>query len=115
MSKQVPKEKLFENKIKKFLKDESCYFFKFWGTMYTRAGVPDLIACVNGWFVGIEVKSSAGKPSEIQLENIDEIHQCKGFAVVVHPDEFEQLKEMILAIKSGDIEKATKLEGGLQK
>ena len=109
------KEKNFENKIKNFLKKENCYFFKFWGTMYTRAGVPDLIACVNGWFVGIEVKSDIGKPSEIQLVNIDEIHRNKGFAVVVHPEGFEQLKEMILAIKSGDIDKATKLEGGLQE
>lgn len=108
------KEKNFENKIKEFLKKEHCYFFKFWGTMYTRAGVPDLIACVNGHFVGIEVKSDSGKPSEIQLVNIKEIHDCLGFAVVVHPEGFEQLKEMILAINSGDIERATILEGGLQ-
>lgn len=109
------KEKQFENRIKNFLKKENCYYFKFWGTMYTRAGVPDLIACVDGWFVGIEVKSDVGKPSEIQKVNIEEIHQCKGFAVVVHPEEFDQLKEMIIAIKSGDIEKATALEGGMQK
>lgn len=109
------KEKTFENRIKDFLKKEGCYFFKFWGTMYTRAGVPDLIACVNGWFVGIEVKSEIGRASEIQMANISEIHQNKGFAVVVHPEGFEQLKEMIKAIKSGDIVKANKIEGGMQK
>lgn len=109
------KEKAFENRIKDFLKKEGCYFFKFWGTMYTRAGVPDLIACVNGYFVGIEVKSDIGKPSLIQLQNMIEIHQNKGFAVVVHPEEFEQLKDMIKAIKSGDILKATIIEGGMQE
>lgn len=109
------KEKTFENRIKDFLKKEGCYFFKFWGTMYTRAGVPDLIACVNGWFVGIEVKSEIGRASEIQLQNISEIHENRGFAVIVHPEEFEQLKEMILEIKSGDIVKARIIEGGMQK
>lgn len=109
------KEKTFENRIKDFLKKEGCYFFKFWGTMYTRAGVPDLVACVNGWFVGIEVKSEIGRASEIQLQNIKEIHENKGFAVIVHPEEFEQLKEMILEIKSGDIVKARMIEGGMQK
>lgn len=109
------KEKNFENKIKNFLKKENCYFFKFWGTMYTKAGVPDIIACVNGRFVGIEVKSDVGRPSEIQLVNINQIHQCLGFAVVVHPEGFDDLVEMIRAIKEGDIETATKLEGGLQK
>ena len=107
------KEKNFENKIKNFLKKEGCYFFKFWGTMYTRAGVPDLIACVSGWFVGIEVKSDVGKPSPIQLQNIKEIIEEGGFAVVVRPENFEELKEMILALKNGDILKATKLEGGM--
>jgi len=111
----VGKEKTFENRIKDFLKKEGCYFFKFWGTMYTRAGVPDLIACVNGWFVGIEVKSDVGKPSEIQLQNIKEIHDNSGYAVVVRPDDFDKLKEMIRAIKDGNHSKATKLEGGMQK
>lgn len=109
------KEKNFENKIKNFLKKENCYFFKFWGTMYTKVGVPDIIACVNGRFVGIEVKSDVGRPSEIQMVNINQIHQCLGFAVVVHPEGFDDLVEMIRAIKAGDIETATKLEGGLQK
>ena len=109
------KEKQFENRIKNFLKKEDCYYFKFWGTMYTRAGVPDLIACVNGWFVGIEVKSDVGLPSEIQKQNIKEIIESGGFAVVVRPENFDELKEMIHCLKNGDLLKATKIEGGLLK
>ena len=109
------KEKQFENRIKNFLKKEGCYFFKFWGTMYTRAGVPDLIACVNGYFVGIEVKSDIGQPSEIQLYNIREIIDCGGFAVIVRPENFDCLKEMIYHIKNGNLLGASIIEGGLQK
>ena len=74
----MPAEKNFENKIKRLFKKKDLYYFKFWGTMYTRSGVPDLIVCVNGRFLGVEVKADEGKPSEIQLENIRQIRENTG-------------------------------------
>ena len=51
-------EKLFEDKLKKFLKEEGCYFVKYWGGgQFTKVGTPDLLICCNGWFLGIEVTS----------------------------------------------------------
>lgn len=52
-------EKNFENKIKGFLKDHGCWFLKYWGgAAYTKSGIPDILACCNGKFLGIEVKVS---------------------------------------------------------
>ena len=64
-------EKNFENKIKGFLKDHGCWFLKYWGgAAYTKSGIPDILACCNGKFLGIEVKAKNGKPSELQLYNL---------------------------------------------
>lgn len=110
----MPKdEKRFENKIKKYFREKGLYYFKFWGTMYTRAGVPDLIVCVNGHFVGVEVKSDVGKPSEIQLQNIKEIRENGGYAVVIHPSEFEGLKSLIECLMDGYEPKARLIERNL--
>ena len=50
-------EKVFENKIKKLLKEKQAYYVKFFGCGITTAGTPDILACVNGHFIGIECKA----------------------------------------------------------
>ena len=89
-------EKVFENKIKKYLKDHGAYFLKYWaGAQFTKSGVPDILVCVNGYFVGIEVKAQNGKPSELQLYNIRQIRKAGGFAYVVYPSGWERLKDVL--------------------
>lgn len=89
-------EKQFENKIKKYLKDHGAYFLKYWaGAQFTKSGVPDILACVNGYFVGIEVKAQNGKPSDLQLYNIRQIRKAGGFAYVVYPSGWERLKDIL--------------------
>lgn len=89
-------EKVFENKIKKYLKEHDAYFLKYWaGAQFTKSGVPDILACVNGYFVGIEVKAQNGKPSDLQLYNIRQIRKAGGFAYVVYPSGWESLKDIL--------------------
>ena len=54
------KEKAVENKIKKWLKDRNYWFFKVHGSIFQPSGIPDILACINGKFVAIEVKRSEG-------------------------------------------------------
>lgn len=91
----MAQEKTFENKIKKYLKDKGCYCIKFFANSFTKAGVPDLIACVNGYSVWIEVKAQNGRPSELQLHNVEQIRKAGGFAYVVYPSGWEKLKDII--------------------
>jgi len=89
-------EKQFENKIKKFLKDEGCWFLKYWaGAAYTKSGIPDLLICCNGYFLGVEVKAPRGKPSELQLWNIEKIKEAGGIGLVLYPKDFYSFKELI--------------------
>lgn len=98
---KIAKEKNFENKIKKFLKDQDCYFIKYWGGgQFTKSGVPDLLICCNGYFVAVEVKAEDGKPSDLQLWNIEQIKKAGGFAMVLYPNQFEEFKKLIISMKN---------------
>lgn len=100
-------EKNFENKIKKYLKDNGCWHVKFFANGMTKVGVPDILACVNGLFVAIEVKASNGKPSELQLWNIEKIRQSGGIAIVLYPKHWEEFKTLICKLKnSNDVDQS---------
>lgn len=93
---EIAAEKVFENKIKKFLKTlPNTWFFKFWAGPFSQAGIPDIIACVNGKFVALEVKAEGGQPSELQKRTVRLINQCGGYASIVYPKDFEKLQEDI--------------------
>lgn len=89
-------EKNFENKVKAFLKSQGCWFIKYWGGgQFTKSGVPDLLVCCKGKFLGVELKASNGRPSELQLYNIEAIKQAGGIAMVLYPEDFEEFKELV--------------------
>lgn len=89
------KEKTFENKVKSFLKEKGCWVLKTWSNGIQREGVPDLLVCCKGYFLGVELKAANGKPSQLQLWNIDKIRESGGIALVLYPDKFEDFKVVI--------------------
>ena len=91
----IAQEKTFENKVKKFLDSQGAWYVKFFANSYTKTGIPDILACVNGYFVGIEVKAQNGKPSELQTHNVRKIREANGFAVILYPSAFNEFKEFI--------------------
>ena len=84
--------KFLENKIKDFLKKNNIYHFKTKGGIYGTIGLPDLVICINGKFVGLELKSKIGKVSLQQYKNGAKITENKGiFAVIDDYDKFLEL------------------------
>lgn len=76
-------EKQVENKIKRYLDSIGAYYIKTHGNMFSKAGTPDILACINGRFVGIEVKQAdGGKVSALQKANIKLIRNAGGIAFV---------------------------------
>lgn len=88
-------EKNYENKIKKYLKEKGCYCVKYFGCNYSTSGTPDILACVNGYFLGIEVKAQTGKASELQMAKVRDIRTAGGFAFIAYPSGWEKLKDVI--------------------
>ena len=97
------REKEFEKKVKQFLKEQHCWVLKTWSNGVQREGVPDLLVCCDGFFIGIELKAEEGEPSKLQLWNIDKIRESEGIAIVLYPEKFDQFKHMIKLIRSGNI------------
>lgn len=93
-------ESALVTKIKAFLKMKGAYVEKIWGGGFQSAGIPDIIACYKGRFLGIEVKVGNNKPSEIQVAKIDLINKAGGIGAVVWTlDEVKEIIEMIDSMK----------------
>lgn len=76
------REKNIENKIKSYLKSKGAYYFKHHGNQFSQVGVPDIIACYKGKFIGIEVKNETGKTSPLQDVNLKMINDAGGISIV---------------------------------
>jgi hypothetical protein len=108
-------EKLFENRVKRWLESEGVFpagcpvqemtvplcgwYFKVWGGGFQKAGIPDLIINVNGFFFGVELKADKGRPSDLQKKNVAMINQGNGVGIILYPAGFEQFKQMVKGVK----------------
>lgn len=94
-------EKRFENKIKDFLKRTGCWYVKYWGGGgYTKSGVPDLLICCGGLFLGVEVKAAKGKPSDLQIRELRRIRDAGGIAILLYPKDMTLFENLIYGIKN---------------
>ena len=76
------REKNIENKIKNYLRSKGAYYVKYFGNQFSQVGVPDILACYRGRFIGIEVKNEKGKTSPLQDINLQQIAQAGGLSLV---------------------------------
>jgi len=76
------KEQDIVAKIQKYIKARGGYVVKT--ITSNRAGVPDLLCCIEGRFLGIEVKAPGGKVSALQLANIAMIEAAGGLGLVAY-------------------------------
>ena len=84
------REKLFERKIREYLESRGHWVVKYFANGYTKSGIPDLLACVNGRFVAIEVKGYGGIVAPLQVRTLCKIKDSGGIAMVVYPSQFEK-------------------------
>lgn len=96
----MAQEKNFENRIKKWLDHEKIWYVKYFANGYTKKGIPDILACVNGRFVGIEVKAENGIVAPLQTYQKTQIIRSGGVSIIVRPSQFEDFKTLILSIKN---------------
>lgn len=68
--------------------------------IYAQAGVPDLLVCCYGRFVGIEVKRPGQKPKPIQNAFLDAINKAGGIGFWA--DNLDIVKEKLSEIKKSN-------------
>jgi hypothetical protein len=75
-------------KVVALLKRYNIWYFYPFSFGAGTSGIPDIIACVRGRFVGIEVKANAkAKLTALQRRRADEIEKAGGVWLRVHDDE----------------------------
>ena len=79
-------------KIKDYLRSIGAYFFMPVQTGY-GASTLDILCCINGWFVGIEVKRPGEVPTRRQKICMMEIDQADGIAF--YATSVDQVKEAL--------------------
>jgi Holliday junction resolvase len=92
----MAQEKKIESQIKGHLRWIGAYVVKHHGSRFSQAGVPDLLVCYKGRFIGIEVKAPDGKPSELQLHHIEQIKKAGGIGFIT--DNLKETRDKLNAI-----------------
>ena len=77
-------ETKLQKAIQFYLRSVGAYCFKVHGELYMRAGIPDIICCYKGKFIGIEVKDGNNTPSELQLAHGRQIKKSGGIFCVAY-------------------------------
>jgi len=67
--------------ICKYLDSIYAWYFRPYSGGYGKTGIPDIIACIDGRFVSIEVKRTGKVPTRLQEIRMEEITHAGGFAV----------------------------------
>lgn len=102
-------EAAFKHKVLKFLK-------KLGHTWYVKndhralRGIPDVIACINGNFVALELKgsreklySNSNKSTKLQLFQLNQIvGRATGIGLMVYPENWGDVQERLKLIAKGD-------------
>lgn len=90
----TPESKV-KKKVVKTLKELGCYYFHPVTSGYGHSGVPDIVVCFFGRFIGIEVKANGGVPTDLQKKNLNDILESGGMALVINEDNVDRLREYL--------------------
>ena len=89
-------EKKVKNKVVSILKEHGAYYFFPASYGMGRSGVPDVIVCYRGRFIGIECKAGKNKPTPLQLRELAAIEAAGGTSLVVNESNLDQLETLLL-------------------
>jgi len=87
-------ESKIQSQIIKYLESIGAYVVNV--VQAGKPGTPDVLCCVEGFFVGIEVKRPGQKPRRLQEHHLERIRKAKGISMVA--TSAEDAKEQLLTL-----------------
>lgn len=90
-------EAVVKNWVRYTLKNHlpGVYIANIHQSMYSHKGIPDLLLCYKGLFIGIEVKTEKGKTSKLQEIELKKIEDANGISMVIYGKDKEKLFKLI--------------------
>ena len=95
-------EKKVKNKIVRILKECGAYYFFPASYGMGRSGVPDIVCCLRGYFIGIECKAGKNKPTPLQEKELADIIKAGGVSCVINEDNMAELESILTTVMSKD-------------
>jgi Holliday junction resolvase len=94
-----------ESKVKKRVREVldklDIYHFMPPANGFGRAGIPDIIACMDGHFIAIECKAGSGKTTALQERELDRIHNAGGTTYIARESNIDELQQLLREKRSG--------------
>ena len=95
-------EKKVKARVKKILDELGAYHFSPATGYGGRKGIPDIVACYEGKFFGIECKAGKNKPTKLQEHELKKIEAAGGVSLVfTDTTESKELERLLLGNKEG--------------
>lgn len=91
-------EKKVKNAVVAVLKAAGAYYFYPVTGGYGASGVPDVVACYKGTFIGIECKAGNGKTTKLQDKNLEAIRDAGGWSLVINENNVAAVVETLKLI-----------------
>ena len=82
-------ESMFSRQVQKYLESRGWWVVKYHASQYTKKGIPDLIACFRGRFVGLELKTGSSL-SQWQIKVGADIMSAGGYWACITPDTYQE-------------------------
>ncbi len=96
-------ERKVKTKVTNILqKHEAYYFYPLTGG-FGRSGVPDIVACYKGRFIGIECKAGCNRPTNLQEQNLEQIKRNGGVSLVINEDNVGEVETALRTIARGPL------------
>ena len=74
-------ETILQDKIRAYLNKHKIFHIRY-SAQSTANGLPDLIICYRGRFIGCELKTPDGEPTDLQLKKLEAIRASGGIGIL---------------------------------
>ena len=95
-------EKKVKNQVVRLLKEYGAYYFFPATYGMGRSGIPDVVCCLRGYFIGIECKAGKNKPPPLQQKELADIIKAGGVSCVINEDNMAELESILTTVMSKD-------------
>ena len=91
-------EKKVKNKVVQILRKLGAYYFFPATYGMGRSGVPDVIVCYHGRFIGIECKAGKNQPTPLQWRELNAIETMGGISLVIRENNMDELTDILARV-----------------
>ncbi len=91
-------EKKVKQKMVKYLKEMGAYYFFPVAGRFGKSGVPDIVCCIKGMFVGLECKAGGNKTTALQELELENIRKAGGTSYVVNENNIDEVASVLFIL-----------------